>query len=856
MKPRYIFLLILSLLLVVVLGSGVQATVSLACEECHKHNSWLEWDFAVNGTLDTAKYTKGCFDINKAHSGTLPRIYINTSNNCIQFNNSAISVNQTTAAWIWELGATNLQNITIDGNGGSINTGRYIGYPGTNTFTNSATNILRNIRISGGSSGSWPIFTGSSTPRNWTNVAFSPSGYSPTMLVDDGHYFYFRNCTFRGSYLFELSSGTFKTLTLNFSYSNFVISLTNIPLILDGENSAGRNSLFFKGNNFSSLYNINQYKNNISIISLTHTNTNPLVYFKYNNVKNISNFRIYDGGGKTDTITASTGSTVSYNWLSSLNDTAEGCADANNDCICEFTGNPNTYNETIWNTGIWNWTYLTTNPSYGISGCDKPSTVAPSWTQTIADSVYEYSPTLVIQKDANATGTPNPVFFVNDTGRMSYVSATGVMTNKTSFGLGVKWFRVFSGNSVANISDNFTVTIQDTTNPICSIPANVTNCEYPCNLQKDANMTEYLPDKFSITANYTINSATGIFKNASLWNLGTFYATITGNDTSNLQCSKKFKTVVVDTTPPVLTIPANFTITVGTAFSKQMNMTDYFTNVFLTNDTTRIKLNVTSGIFTNGTLAIGVYHFNITANDTTGNLKSKLLKITVTALPLVEGNLSLLVTNSTLYEAVNTWFNITGTVTCGDGDVCADTNMTISYDLADCELYLGYNSSYWIGNLTVGNSEKRTWKAKCTVAGYYNFTINATDTQNYLDNRTQIYFVSGGGGGLTIQEHNWLQAIYNEVGNMNLTIIYVFFLVVATTFMGMYAFKRDKPREEGSRGFILGTIAWFLFLALTFISFHLELAWLRMPSAWLFGGISLIIGISLFVDVWASWKKI
>jgi len=343
------------------------------------------------------------------------------------------------------------------------------------------------------------------------------------------------------------------------------------------------------------------------------------------------------------------------------------------------------------------------------------------------------------------------------------------------------------------------------------------------------------------TADFYINPINGILENITKLNKKKYYLEIQCNDSYGNDKSDFMWVNVVDTVPPEFSqIPQNKTLSFDQSLYLDLNATDnYLFDSFYINDTTDFKINSGTGVFENKTnLLSKIYFVKVYINDSSNNTNIAWFKVTVQQNP----------PNAPLF------------VSPANESTATDSPVELRCDKNASALM---QMKFWVGNDTsnlllvhTGLEEKFNVSVLNTLT-YYWRCGNYNATTGLETNASGYYwFGVSTGGGLTLEEHEWLETIYEEVGNMNLTLIYVFFLVVSTVFLGMYAFKRDRPREEGSRGFILGTIAWFLFLGLTFISFHLEIDWLRIPSAWLFGGISLIIGISLFVDVWASWKKI
>lgn len=279
----------------------------------------------------------------------------------------------------------------------------------------------------------------------------------------------------------------------------------------------------------------------------------------------------------------------------------------------------------------------------------------------------------------------------------------------------------------------------------------------------------------------------------------------------------------------------NKTINAGDSIYYKCNTTDplpvtSFPINHTLNDTTLLSIGINNCSIWSGPMPEGTYYYNLTITDQSWNFAYKYFKIIVNPVAIENVVLDVTSPTNTSYSYLTTSLNLNYT----------------QFNATNCSYIL---NDVW-ANLT-----------NCTNVSFavsegteYNLTISAENVTSGHIVRKYLSFSINSAGGLTDEESLWLETIYNEVDNLNLTLIYVFFLVTAIGLLLTYSFKRDN--DEGSRGFVLGVVGWFMFLALTFLSFHLELTALRIPFGWLFGGVSLIFGISLFVDVWGSWKKI
>ena len=78
-------------------------------------------------------------------------------------------------------------------------------------------------------------------------------------------------------------------------------------------------------------------------------------------------------------------------------------------------------------------------------------------------------------------------------------------------------------------------------------------------------------------------------------------------------------------------LPSDQTVEYGTPFNYDVNATDDTAiDTYFINDTTNFAINPTIGLITNNTiLSIGTYDLNISVNDTSNNIISQIITITV-----------------------------------------------------------------------------------------------------------------------------------------------------------------------------------------------------------------------------------
>ena len=172
---------------------------------------------------------------------------------------------------------------------------------------------------------------------------------------------------------------------------------------------------------------------------------------------------------------------------------------------------------------------------------------------------------------------------------------------------------------------------------------------------------------FSIndTVNFNINS-TGYFKNITGLSVGLYWINVTINDTSNNINSSIFyvnvsASIILDTTPPYFTtIPVDSSIVYKDNFGVLFQATDNIALDSYSVNNTNFIINSTGFLTNNTILGVGVYHINVTINDTSNNLNSTIYTLTITPKDLI---FTANVTSPIIYGTPS---NYTGTVVGGE----------------------------------------------------------------------------------------------------------------------------------------------------------------------------------------------
>ena len=125
----------------------------------------------------------------------------------------------------------------------------------------------------------------------------------------------------------------------------------------------------------------------------------------------------------------------------------------------------------------------------------------------------------------------------------------------TVFPLGVTTVTITATDAAGNTSTGtFTVTVQDTTGPVITVPANIV-AEATSAVGAAVSFAVSASDAVDGPANAVPDHASG-----STFPLGTTTVLVTASDTGNNNSSASFTVTVLDTTAPVVTPPANRTV--------------------------------------------------------------------------------------------------------------------------------------------------------------------------------------------------------------------------------------------------------------------------------------------------------
>jgi DNA/RNA endonuclease G (NUC1) len=285
-----------------------------------------------------------------------------------------------------------------------------------------------------------------------------------------------------------------------------------------------------------------------------------------------------NSGTVTYTPTAGYSGTASFNYTVCDNGTTGGSPDSK--CV----------------TGVVNLTITlvdTTPPVITV-----PANITAEATSA-AGAVVTYSASAVDQVDGPTTVTCIPV-----SGSTFALGTTTVNCSSTD-----------AHNNTANKS--FSITVRDTTPPTLSLPATIT---------KEATSSSGALVTYSASATDSVDGAVAVTcvpASGATFSLGMTTVTCSARDQRNNSRTGTFLVSVVDTTPPVLTLPSNITAKATMPSGAVINYTA------LAFDIVDGALGVTCAPPSGSTFAIGVVTVNCSATDARHNTRSGSFTVTV-----------------------------------------------------------------------------------------------------------------------------------------------------------------------------------------------------------------------------------
>ena len=239
-----------------------------------------------------------------------------------------------------------------------------------------------------------------------------------------------------------------------------------------------------------------------------------------------------------------------------------------------------------------------------------------TFTVTVRDTTPPVitAPDLVVE--ATSPAGAKVTFSLTATDAVGPVTITTSIASNTTFAIGTTTVTVTATDGHGNVAvQTFNVKVQDTTAPvIVSAP----------NLTLEATSTAGAVATFAASATDAVGTITYTYSIASgsTFAVGTTSVTVTATDSAGNHSSKTFTVKVQDTTPPVISAPANMTIEATSASGAVAGFAATASDLF---GPVTISYSKASGsVFTLGTTTV-----TITAKDFYGNTSTKTFTITV-----------------------------------------------------------------------------------------------------------------------------------------------------------------------------------------------------------------------------------
>ncbi|MBD3254502.1 MAG: hypothetical protein GF383_05385 [Candidatus Lokiarchaeota archaeon] len=257
----------------------------------------------------------------------------------------------------------------------------------------------------------------------------------------------------------------------------------------------------------------------------------------------------------------------------------------------------------------------------------------PDWIESPEDRELELGTDFTY--DVNATDPSGINFYwINDTIDFT-VDADGLITNNSVLYIGVYWLEI---RACDNYNNNATViinvTVQDTTPPEWVEILEDREVEYGANFFYDVNATDPSGiDCYWInnTVNFIIDGDGKITNNSALY-IGVYWLEIRACDNYNNNATAIINVTVQDTTPPEWLEPLeDREVEYGANFYYDVNATDPSgISEYWVGDQTRFYVD-SDGIITNiSSLSEGIHFLSISVNDTYNNIKTIVIRVTVT----------------------------------------------------------------------------------------------------------------------------------------------------------------------------------------------------------------------------------
>ena len=229
-------------------------------------------------------------------------------------------------------------------------------------------------------------------------------------------------------------------------------------------------------------------------------------------------------------------------------------------------------------------------------------------------------PTVPANIATEATATTGAV--VTYTTGLAVLSNTGVSCSPASdatFPLGATTVLCTSTYRAQSTSASFTVTVRDTTRPVITVPANII-AEATSSSGAVVTYAASQADIFAVAASFSCTAGSG-----SAFPLGATTVVCSATDSNGNSASNSFTVTVRDTTLPVITVPADFTVEATSSSGAVVTYAASQADIFA------VAASFTCTPACGSTFPINISGTTVTCSgaDTSGNTASKTFKVTV-----------------------------------------------------------------------------------------------------------------------------------------------------------------------------------------------------------------------------------
>jgi hypothetical protein len=440
------------------------------------------------------------------------------------------------------------------------------------------------------------------------------------------------------------------------------------------------------------------------------------------------------------------------------------------------------------------------------------SSSTETWNLTVTAYVDSVLPVITAPANMTANGTWAGAQF-NATDNV-YIKLNGWTVNSTNFTINGSGYLSANVSSWHNMTWVLNITVNDTSDNIGSKLFSLNFTEFdtsPPIIYYQPNATIEFSDSwagvnFSATdnwglANWSVNNSGFIINstgwmNSSYTAIGNYTVNVTMNDTSGNNGSVLYNLQIVpyidDVDPVFVIFPADMSIEYGTLFTG-VNVTtsdNIGIKSVLLNDSNFVKTylydnRTLTRITRSGVMTVGTYYVNVTVNDSSDNMISRVWNLNVTAddtLPVLSAPMDTVIEYGEGWNGVNItctdifkstmWINETNFTINNSGYLRNTSIVNISnyYINVSCNDTSGnIGSLVYNVNVTadvtppVITSENLTWETD--FPGYYIEGYDNVGIVNWSVNNTAQFSINSSG---------WIQLLYNpSYGNYS-TYIYAF----------------------------------------------------------------------------------